>query len=300
MTHAHDHANWVGDAQTRRDPTGTRPVRSAFRRDLESRWKNLKKVLRAQVVEQDMLGLAGVVSPQASEAGGAHALFGRWFSDVAYQLVLERTGSWVGAHVRRAYVKGLNDAIKEVSPTRPSTIAAPGSDLYASFAVAELEGVVDATVQQVQRAAGDAITSRSKPGAAARAMAERIDKIGVTRSEGLVNFIVVRAYNEGKLESYRRLGIARVGVDPETVPRRVVRDAPRRRRRRRATGRGSLNLVEVLTAGDDDVCPECEDISRAGPYDLAVASGLIPAHPNCRCAFVPLDDARFAEVERED
>jgi hypothetical protein len=55
-------------------------------------------------------------------------------------------------------------------------------------------------------------------------------------------------------------------------------------------------LVEVLTAGDDDVCPECEGISEDGPYDIDDAYDLIPAHPHCRCAFVPFGDRRFASV----
>lgn len=58
----------------------------------------------------------------------------------------------------------------------------------------------------------------------------------------------------------------------------------------------SLGRVDVLTAGDDLVCEECQDISDGGPYDIDEAESLIPAHLNCRCAFVPADDERFAEV----
>jgi ADP-ribosyltransferase exoenzyme len=57
--------------------------------------------------------------------------------------------------------------------------------------------------------------------------------------------------------------------------------------------------VEVITAGDNDVCIVCEDISNEGPYDLDTAEGLIPAHPWCRCAFVPVSDKRFAKVEKD-
>lgn len=56
--------------------------------------------------------------------------------------------------------------------------------------------------------------------------------------------------------------------------------------------------VNVLTAGDDLVCIECEDISASGPYQLDEAETLIPAHPNCRCSFIPADDMRF-ELNRE-
>jgi hypothetical protein len=48
--------------------------------------------------------------------------------------------------------------------------------------------------------------------------------------------------------------------------------------------------VNVLTAGDDRVCPICEDLEGGGPYDLDTALSLIPAHPNCRCALIPADD----------
>jgi len=58
-------------------------------------------------------------------------------------------------------------------------------------------------------------------------------------------------------------------------------------------------LVNVLTAGDDDVCEDCEDIAEEGPYALDAAAGLIPAHPNCRCAFVPFGDRRYAEIEEQ-
>jgi hypothetical protein len=44
------------------------------------------------------------------------------------------------------------------------------------------------------------------------------------------------------------------------------------------------DMVEVLTAGDDLVCEECQEISEAGPYDLDTALSLIPAHPN---SFLP-------------
>jgi hypothetical protein len=60
------------------------------------------------------------------------------------------------------------------------------------------------------------------------------------------------------------------------------------------------NLVNVLTAGDDDVCQDCEDIAAEGPYDIDEARDLIPAHPNCRCAFVPFGDKRFAAIMEQE
>jgi len=59
-------------------------------------------------------------------------------------------------------------------------------------------------------------------------------------------------------------------------------------------------LVNVLTAGDDKVCQDCEDIAADGPYEIDEASDLIPAHPNCRCAFIPFGDKRFAPIVEQE
>ena len=47
---------------------------------------------------------------------------------------------------------------------------------------------------------------------------------------------------------------------------------------------GMGEFVNVLTAGDDKVCQECEDLAAGGPYSLEEAQGRLPAHVNCRCA----------------
>jgi hypothetical protein len=63
----------------------------------------------------------------------------------------------------------------------------------------------------------------------------------------------------------------------------VVTDARRRKRKRLKPP-----LAEIVTAGDDDVCEECQDLEDDNPYTIAQARGLIPAHPHCRCAWAPL------------
>ena len=73
--------------------------------------------------------------------------------------------------------------------------------------------------------------------------------------------------------------VAKIEVGVPTIPERL-----------RAYGAEYLN---VQTAGDDRVCIVCEEISEEGPYTLAEAQGLIPAHPNCRCTFVPAFDLRY-------
>jgi hypothetical protein len=57
--------------------------------------------------------------------------------------------------------------------------------------------------------------------------------------------------------------------------------------------------VDVETAGDDDVCIICEGIAEDGPYELDEAEGLIPAHPWCRCAFVPAGKGSIHEFDSD-
>jgi hypothetical protein len=46
-------------------------------------------------------------------------------------------------------------------------------------------------------------------------------------------------------------------------------------------------------------CLICQEISDDGPYDLDTAEGLIPAHLNCRCSYIPAEDKRFASVHED-
>ncbi len=48
--------------------------------------------------------------------------------------------------------------------------------------------------------------------------------------------------------------------------------------------------VNVLTAGDNKVCNVCQGLADNGPYDLDEAQTILPAHPNCRCSWVPAED----------
>lgn len=66
------------------------------------------------------------------------------------------------------------------------------------------------------------------------------------------------AYAEGALNSYEEMGIEGVEVE-----------------------------AEFATAGDDVVCPECEEL-EGKVYSIEEARGVIPVHPNCRCAWIPM------------
>jgi hypothetical protein len=212
------------------------------------------------------------------------------------------------------------------------------SRLHAVAAASEVRGIAGETQRRMLRHVVRALETKATPAELMREVRATIEKVTRLRLNLMVNTSVVRAVNAAKLFAYESEGIERVGIDPEWLPvvasrhadsvaghchhrgagnglafladvrtkkakKRATRARNRAKRKqapKRREPSDELKLVEVLTAGDDKVCQDCEDIAADGPYLLAQARDLIPAHPNCRCAFIPWGDARFAEIERED
>jgi 8-oxo-dGTP pyrophosphatase MutT (NUDIX family) len=159
----------------------------------------------------------------------------------------------------------------------------------------ELQGIAEAVSQQAVRAYANGLLTRQTPGAIARSVQAIIDRVGVQRGHLLVSFICVRAHSAVTLDAFRAAGVPLVGVVAERVgPSQQPPTHDGLTRDAKSKKLNKPKLIEVLTAGDDDVCPTCEDIAEEGPYTLDEAELLIPAHPRCRCAFVPASDARFA------
>ena len=51
-----------------------------------------------------------------------------------------------------------------------------------------------------------------------------------------------------------------------------------------------IEKVDIVTAGDDDVCEDCIAIEEDNPYSIIEATNLLPVHPNCRCVYSPVID----------
>lgn len=43
--------------------------------------------------------------------------------------------------------------------------------------------------------------------------------------------------------------------------------------------------VDIVTAGDDNVCDDCLEIESRNPYTIDEAMNLLPVHTRCRCSF---------------
>ena len=161
----------------------------------------------------------------------------------------------------RELLRGDREEFLRSSLGRP--VAVEKVKLLAGRSYAEMDGVTDALAREMTRALADGLVQGDSPREIADALADRID-IGEARAEVVARTEIIRAHAEGQLDALEDLGVTEVGVE-----------------------------VEWLTAGDGLVCPECAAL-EGQTFDLDDARGMLPLHPNCRCAWVPAVPAENA------
>lgn len=325
----------VHDANRQTDPTGTLSIRRRYRGKLDIRWRRLTGALKTVIVKANVLGLdtrgSGSIQPFGTSGMDSAAklrAFQTWVDDTLARVVLDGEAGYLRGMISMAYTRAIGRATRLKGESAIPISVAQKSDqkinAIQELVRMELQGINEAVSQQLVRAAAEALLSNRKPARVYRDMSAIVGKIGKTRGRAMIALLTVRAFGEGTLDTFAALGVKKVGTIPEYRPRIVTdhsfTDATRRKgagsrisrteapsastvrriRKQAKEQEKRSGLVEVLTAGDDDVCPICEDISDNGPYNIDTARSLIPAHPNCRCAFVPADDFRFSEVREDD
>jgi hypothetical protein len=290
----------VRDAPAGRDPTYR--LRLRMRAESDQRWQVFKQTLRSALIEHDLLGMRGVgLIPHGDKTEG----FAAWLREELRTKVLGGDGSWMTPYVQEAAA---------LAGARAAELAPGGRVDQArvtqmqSLAGSELRGIIEAAQQQLTRAVTQALLAIKTPTAAANATAGVLRTM-CNRTRAMDDYIIVKTHGTATLSAFRSAGVTHVGVIPERVSKTTLDallDAPRARgpvaRSRKKTPsrstigraravqkrlRAALTEVDVVTAGDDRVCPVCEEIAEEGPYDLDTAEDMIPAHARCRCIFAP-------------
>jgi hypothetical protein len=291
--------------RSRRDPTRSAGIRQHGRAQVNHRIFELHSNLRINLQEQDIFGLRIKEQPEsifawlesnAQKLGRAEPMLQNMV-----ETALATPPDWLRETITMAVERGIAQAFKELSKLDFEIDAVDPSEtneFHSTKAANEVQGISWETRRRLLRHVGKAIETRQRPTELMREIRLSLEKITRRRLILLVNTAVVGAINAGKLLTYRAHDVEMVGIEPEWLPdnraRRYHPVADHYHPRRVGIWRDA-ELVNVLTAGDDSVCEDCEDIAGDGPYTLDEAQGLIPAHPNCRCAFVPLGDRRYAE-----
>jgi SPP1 gp7 family putative phage head morphogenesis protein len=97
----------------------------------------------------------------------------------------------------------------------------------------------------------------------AQLIESRVNGIGLNRARAIARTEIVRAHAEATLD------------------------------RLEAHGVGFVSALVEYTIADDQACPICKALAAtdngygAGLYTIEQARGIIPVHPNCRCAWLP-------------
>lgn len=324
----------VGDAsKVLIDPTGTKPLSNRWSADLRRRVNQLRVALRDMIVKQDILGLkAGsalqIMAPGVALLSTRQEMFQRWLNQALVTIVMQQDGTWMQPYLDRAYHDGVSYANAQINESVVIHNASHRMDGNLALARMELKGIMDVTSQQATRVANLGIATNTKPMEIVRGVWEVFERTLFVRAQAMISLMTVKSFGDGSLDLYQAAGVKEVGLIPEAryaqaqstaKDAKKITDAPRkgfgsRVSRQQTPSKSTIGRirkqeltlakklgeqVNVRTAGDDDVCPICEAISEDGPYGIDTARGLIPAHPHCRCSFIPANDRRFKNDARE-
>jgi len=313
-----------------RDPTRSAGLRRHGRGIVNRKVFELHRGLREGLQDYDVAGLRtetpaflAFIETQSNRLARSEMLVAKLIEQA-----LTSPPDWLRVLIARAVQRGVDQVGQELRVAVEELDASEVMEFLANSAAIEIIGIAGETERRVLRQVAHALEGQRSPDALMRDVRGTLEKITKLRLLLLVNTQVVRAVNDGKLFGYRANGIRKVGIDPEWLPTRHFHDRDTRKARvrkrvksnrerrsamfaakqqakreaaeRRLEEALASGEVGILTAGDDKVCEACQDIAEDGPYDLDEARGLIPAHPNCRCAFIPAGDLRFAAIEEQE
>lgn len=267
------------------DPTRTTTLRRKATQTIRARFAALKGDIVKLVRDEDAFGMRAVRNKRFSFHTDPQKVkeFQRWLKTQVDSRILKESGGDIWqAYAEQGYRKGQGRAFDDV---RGSKKASLGSDqrqldfyagtkdeflrsafgrpvavekiqLLAGRSYDDLENVTADMSTRMSRVLVDGLTQGRNPRDIASEMADEAD-LGSNRAETIARTEIIRAHAEGQLDAMEAMGVDQVGV-----------------------------MVEFSTAADDRVCPECSDYEGT-LLDIEEAHGIIPLHPNCRCAFLP-------------
>lgn len=280
-----------------RDPTMTTGVRGQYTAEMRRRFRRVKALVLETVIENDALRLKPTppMSPGSlfsaaaraadryafpSDVAGKAEAFMEWLREAVEDELLGITQgdvrkvvareAWQDIYIRAAYGKGLAAAdatlkrmgidVPDMSISGVFTLPIHADTLALLFTrnFEELKGVSETMAAQISRALSEGLAQGKGPREIGKRMGELIDGLTRTRGELISRTEIIRAWNESALNRYQEFGIP-----------------------------GVTAQVEFATAGDDRVCAQCASL-QGKVYTLDESRGVIPVHPNCRCAWLPV------------
>lgn len=266
------------------DPTKSRTLRNRFSADMYKRFRKLKGKVNHLIVHEDAFGLTRHQRFDFPRADQKVAAFMQWLRRQAREGILEiqegvpieaaAKQAWTKTYIQSAYQKGIagagqklrgqgvdvHDTFIDSAFNRP--IHADRAGLLYTRTFTELQGVTDAMSTQMSQTLTQGLIEGRGPKQIASQLNKRVDKIGISRARRIARTEVIAAHAEATVNTYEEAGAQGVEV-----------------------------FAELNTTGDDLVCQEClalEQQTQSKPLPINEAHGIVPVHPNCRCALIPV------------
>jgi len=293
------------------DPTRTTALRDAYSMDMRRRFVAISRGIATAVYEKDCFGLNKniqtlQVTPPNYQAFANLSSSDKLEAFLAWlQLQVDKglltigqflqigssiEKSWTDEYTLDAYKRGVIRARAEMKkagydvPTIEETggiMIVLGMPMHVEKLALlytrtfnELKGVTDAMHQQISRILAQGLADGDSSLLLAKKLVATINgkgalELGITdslgrfisvqrRAEMIARTETIRSFTESSLQEYKNWGVEGLNVQ-----------------------------AEWRTAGDARVCPICESM-EGKVFTLENASGKIPAHPNCRCIFLPV------------
>lgn len=261
---------------TNYDPTHTIMLRRQYERELARRFRELKRRILQALLGQQPIRTNSPSFDFVRDPNRAGA-FIKWVQQQSDLTVLRGPSvassgmrSWQDVYISSAYQRGLASAAKnlrgqgvEVRDTWIDSaffqpIHADRAGLIYTRAFTELEGVTQAMATRMSQSIAKGVIEGKGMRQIARELLRDVNNIGLTRARMIARTEVISAHAEASINAYKEAGLSGVKVK-----------------------------AEFTTAQDNKVCPRCEAL-EGRVINIDQASGLIPVHPNCRCAWLPV------------
>lgn len=261
--------NLTGFASEQLDPTRTTVLRAQLVSTINRRWNAVMQQARREIQEG-----------RAYDIG----TFMAWLRRTIEREVFEDNGAaWIEPYLRQAFIRGMRHADRSLGLDPEQIPGVPPIELDGQFnfapavatiavaAAVQLRGAADETLVQVRRALAAVSIGGGGLGPMVEAVLDRIAKIGRTRSRVWARTKIIGTFAEASLIRYEYFGIDQVN------------------------GQAEFRTAGNYCSGGAEgpcVCEECEGL-EGRIFSLAEARGVIPVHPQCHCAWLPVIPARL-------
>lgn len=274
------------------DPTRTNLLVKRFSNDLTRRSNTLQRAITHLLLEENVLGLTTntrwryMSSPEQTQA------FQKWLASEMQKTYFdnreEAENQWWEKYIQEARRKGLKrtyDDIRSLPDSQQrmdfyrgtreeflrSAFTYPPSvervKLMAGRIYTDLKGITEAMSTSLTRELVDGLIRGNNPRAIAKNITDKVANISRTRAETLARTEIIRNFAEAQLDAFAMHGMDQVGVAVE------------------------------FSVAKNRVCPQCAALQGV-VLSLDQARGIIPVHPNCRCAWLPANIGEDAKGQK--